>query len=347
MTPIRSILVATDFSVDGNNAVRRAALLAQKHEASLSMLHVVNSQGCRSLREWFSPSIDIDLKSAQARATLRRLAAEVIGKYDVAANIEVRVGDDLEEMLRASEGTDLVVLGKRGNNAIKSLLVGQTADRLLRTCRCRVLIVKQSADGPYRRVLVPVDFTPGSDEAVRTADALAPGAGIQVFHAISSTREAVLREADVPAAVIRESRAREEAGVIARMRRSVARLGLDSRRMSFALGRGAAARSVLHKAQTLSADLIVAGKQGRSTIAAFLLGSVSSRLLAGSSCDMLIVPRPVNKAVPNRALALRSSGHVAPVDAARLARGTAALAAAMTNAQASAPATRVLDRETA
>jgi nucleotide-binding universal stress UspA family protein len=344
MTPIRSILVATDFSVDGNNAVRRAALLAQKHDARLSLLHVVNPAGNKPLREWFSRSIDIDLKSAQARATLRRLVAEIVGKYDVVANIEVRVGDVLEEMLRASEQADLVVLGKRGNHTIKSLVIGETADRLLRTCRSRVLIVKQSADGPYRRVLVPVDFTSASDAAVHAASALAPGAGIQVFHAISSTREAVLREADVPESVIRESRAREEAGVIARMRRSVAKLGLDSRRMSFALGRGPAARSALYKAQTLSADLIVAGKQGRSTIAAFLLGSVSSHLLAGSICDMLIIPRPVSKPLPNPALEVHSSGHVAAIDTASLARGAAAWATAMTNAQVPAAPSHALER---
>lgn len=304
MAPFRSILVATDFSVDGNNAVRRAALLAQQHDARLSMLHVVKTAGNKPLREWFSPSIDIELKSAQARATLRRFAAEIAGRHDVVTNIELRVGDALEEVLRASERADLVVLGQRGNNPFRDLVIGKTADRLLRACRCPVLIVKQSADDPYRRVLVPVDFTPCSDAAVRAAAFLAPDTGIQVFHAIGPARDARLRAADVPEPIIRESRAKEEAGLIARMRRSVARLGLDSRRMSFALGRGPAARSALHKAQTLGADLIVAGKQGRSTMAAFLLGSVSKRLLAGSSCDMLVIPRPVCERLPPPAAAL-------------------------------------------
>ncbi len=299
MTQFRSILVATDFSVDGNNAVRRAALLAREHGARLSLLHVVKPAGCKPLREWFSPSIDIDLKSAQAQTTLHRFAAEIAGRHDVVANIELRVGDALEAMLRASERADLVVLGQRGSNPFKDLVIGTTVDRLLRTCRRPVLIVKQAADGPYRRVLVPVDFTPSSDAAVGAAALLAPDAGIHVFHALRSTREAVLREADVPEAVIRASRAREEAGVVARMRRSVAGLGLDSRQMSFTLGHGSAARSALH-AQTLSADLIVAGKQGRSTLAPFLPGSDSNRLLAAARCDMLVVPRPASEPAPVR-----------------------------------------------
>lgn len=330
MTSFRSILVATDFSVDGNHAVRRAALLAQDCGASLSIVHVVKAAGCKPLRDWFSPSIDIDLKTAQARSTLRRFAAEIAGRHDVAASFEVLVGDPLDELLNASQRVDLVVLGQQGNNRLKALLIGRTADRLLRMCRRPVLVVKKAVEQPYRRVLVPIDFTPSSDAAIRAAALMAPGIGMHVFHAVESPREAVLREADVPEHVIRESRAREHAGVSARMRRSVARLGLDSRQVGFALSRGPAVRSTLMHAQALGADLIVAGKHGRSTVAGFLLGGVSSRLLAGSSCDMLIVPRPVSEPVKSRALALvRPSGHDAAIDTVSLARGAAALAGAL------------------
>lgn len=38
--PFTSILAATDFSIDGNNAVRRAALLAHEHGARLTLVHV-------------------------------------------------------------------------------------------------------------------------------------------------------------------------------------------------------------------------------------------------------------------------------------------------------------------
>ena len=77
MTRFTSILAATDFSVDGNNAVRRAALLAHQHGARLHILHVLRPEGCKPLREWFSPTLDIDLKAAQARAALRRVAERV------------------------------------------------------------------------------------------------------------------------------------------------------------------------------------------------------------------------------------------------------------------------------
>lgn len=335
MNSLRSILAATDFSADGNNAVHRAALLARQHNARLNILHVVTSAGSNHWRGWFRWSIDIDLEAAQARATLRRFAAQITNRHDVVPKVEVRVGDSDAELLRASESVDLLVLGQRGNNPFKDLVIGKTAHRLLRTCSTPVLVVKQAANGPYRRVLVPVDFTPSSNAAIRSAASLAAGVGIQFFHALSPAREAVLREADVPAAVIRESTAREEAGARARMRRSVARLGLDSRSMSFALGRGPAVHSTLLLAQTLDADLIVAGKQRRSKVAGFILGSVGSRLLAASRCDTMIVPHPLCEPQSSSA-----AGQNVVIDTARLGRGTAALDGALTSAQAPAATTQ-------
>jgi nucleotide-binding universal stress UspA family protein len=298
MIPFTSILVATDFSVDGNNAVRRAALLAHEHGTRLHILHVLNAAGCKPLRDWFSPTIDIDLKAAQARAALRRCAVEIAGAYDVSATVEVAVGDPFETLMQASEQAALVVLGQRGHNRLESLLIGRTADRMLRTCRRPVLVVKTAVERPYASVLLPVDFTSSSDAAVRFAALFVRDARVHVFHAADTHREAMLRRSDVDESVIRELRVRAEAVASARMRRKAAAFGLDGRRTSVAVGRGPAVQETLRHAAALGADLIVAGKQGRSTLGRFLLGSVSSRVLSSAGCDVLIVPRPREAASP-------------------------------------------------
>lgn len=292
MTSFESLLVATDFSVDGNNAVRRAALLAHEHGTRLHILHVVKAAGCRLLRDWYSPTLDLDLRTAQARGALQRVAVEITAAYDVVPTIEVLVGDPLETLLRASERADLVVMGRCGRSRLGRLLVGRTTERLLRTCRRPVLVVRRPVEQSYRQLLVPIDFTASSDAAIRVAAHMRQEARMQVFHAINSRRDAVLRDADVPERIIRETRLLEEAGTNARMRRQVAGLGLDCSPMNFALAYGSAVESTLRHARQLGADLIVAGKQGRSTVGGFLLGSVSSGVLAESACDMLIVPRP-------------------------------------------------------
>ena len=292
MTAFTSILVATDFSLDGNNAVRRAALLAHEHGARLKLLHVLDASGCPPLRDWFSPSIDIDLKAAQAQESLRRFAVEIAGRYDVAATAEVTVGEPLDTLLQASARADLLVVGRRGHGRLTSLWLGRTADRLLRTSRRPVLVVRTPLQGSYRRVLVPVDFTATADAVLPLAARLARHGHLQVFHAIDAHLDALLRGTDLPEPVVREARLRQEAGAVARLRRQAARLGLDSTRTGFAVTHGHPVWTTLNHARAFSADLIVAGKQGRSTLGEFLLGSVSRRILAESRCDMLIVPRP-------------------------------------------------------
>jgi len=331
MTSFNSILAATDLSVDGNHAVRRAALLAHELGARLRILHVLNAPRCRPLRDWFSPTSAFDAKAAQARDALQRLAVEISGACDVPASVEVAVGGPFETLMRASAHVDLVVLGRRGHGGLKGLLMGGIVNRMLRTCRRPVLVVKTPVPGPYRRVLVPIDFTAPSDAAIRVAGRMRREPGVHVFHAIDSEREAVLRDADVPEHVIRETRLMEEGAINARMRRTVARLGLDSTRMHYALAYGPPVRSTLRHARRLGADLIVAAKQGRSTLVGFLLGSVSSRVLCEASCDVLIVPRPRESSPP------LAADTVAPRlnperyrDNAALARSAAAHAGALT-----------------
>lgn len=298
MNAITSILAATDFSLDGNNAVRRAARLACEHSARLHVLHVLKPDGCKPLREWFSPTIDLDLKGAQARAALRRVAIEILGAHDIAASVEVVVGDPFTTLLRTAEGFSLVVLGRRGHSRLDTLLIGRTADRMIRTCRPPVLVVRKGVQAPYRQLLMPVDFAAGSDAVWWSAALLAGDAPVQVFHASDGYRELQLRRAAVDEALIHGLREKEAAAACARMRRVAARLGLDRTQWSFSAGPGPAAPAALERARMLGADLIVAGKQGRCTLGEFLLGSVSGSVLAGADCDVLIVPRPRGAPAP-------------------------------------------------
>lgn len=291
MAPIKSILVATDFSPHGNNALRRAAVLAEQHAARLTMLHVVDPAGSRALRSWFSSTIDVELKTVQTRATLRRFAKEIIGRHGVAPKFDVLAGNAFEEILSRSMRADLVVVGQRGTAAsLKDLVVGSTTERLLRLSRKPVLVVKRGGDAPYRQVLVPIDLTHRSEAVLAAAAGLARNAALHVFHARPLRDEYDMQMADVPSAVIGEYREIRRGESRARMREMIARVGIRGGRAFVSAAEGTPSPLTLAQEKSLDADLIVAGKQGRSAMADFLLGSVSRRLLAGSSCDVLIVP---------------------------------------------------------
>jgi nucleotide-binding universal stress UspA family protein len=289
MFRIRTLLAATDFSPSASHAVQRAALIAREHGASLNLVHVVETGGLHAL---LPGSADTTRKTELARETLRRLAADTAQARGVTVRDDLRVGEAFDELLRAAAEVDLVVLAHRGKSRLKHLLIGRTASRFLRCSPKPVLAVKRPPDGPYRRVLVPFDFAACAQAAVQTAVPLAAGGELHVFHALRAPRAGLLRKGERADAQRRQAQAREEAGMTARIQRSLARLGLDSRRVGVSLGRGGPAASALREADTLGADLLVAGKQGHETMARFLLGTVSSQLLTGSACDTLIVPQP-------------------------------------------------------
>ena len=324
MTPFKFILAATDFSVPADNAVRRAARVAKQHGARLCIVHVIAAARRVPFRAWLSPAIGRDLKVADAHDRLQRLAGDLTNRYDVTVDLEVRAGDVVEELHRASARVDLLVMAQRRRSALAEMVLGSTAQRLVECTRRPVLVVKQAATGAYRRALVPIDFTPASDAAALVAAALAPDIDLQIFHAMDSTGETVMRDVDVSESVIRAYRLREEAALLARMASSMTRLGLDSGKLHFALGRGSPVAATLRQVQSQNADVLVATKQRRGRIATSVLGHINS-LLARARCDMLIVSGWVRD--PRQSLAaaaLRPVARVAGIDHARAGHAPAA-----------------------
>jgi nucleotide-binding universal stress UspA family protein len=290
MTLFKSILVATDFSDHAQHAVRTAARLAEHNGSRLVLLHVVSPAGFKPLRRWFTPSLDVDLRTAQARTTLRRFATEITGRHGVPVRHRVVLGDAFHEILQASAAADLLVIGGRGTSRLKDLVIGSSADRLARQSRCPVLVVKQASDA-YRRVLVPVDFSLHSHASLEAAAAVAPHADIHVLHVLGPGQQLEMQLAGVPQSVMSEQRELQQAAARGRIDELVSAVGMAGRRVMARLRDGNAWCAVLDDERALGADLIVAGKQGSCTIADFVLGSVARRLVSGSRSDILIVPR--------------------------------------------------------
>ena len=80
MTPIRTILAATDLSPLARHAVVRAALVAAEHGARLSLQHVVNVGALDALRHLIDAgSVDLQQKLLdEMRDEVAALAAELL-----------------------------------------------------------------------------------------------------------------------------------------------------------------------------------------------------------------------------------------------------------------------------
>lgn len=295
MNPLRTLLAATDLSALARHAVMRAALIAAESGGQLSLQHVVSVGALDALRHL----LDAGTAGMQqqlleeVRGEVQALAAEVAAHHGVAAAVRVDVGAVLAEIASHADAidADLLVLGARGAGFMRELLIGSTTERALRKISRPLLVVKQMAHEPYRRVLVPVDFSVRSRDALRVAQRVAPAAEIVLLHAFEVPFEGKLRFAGVEEPVLSALRvnARREAG--AQMNALVAQAALDPTRVRRIVLHGEASTQILEQEQAQDCDLIVIGKRGQGVFEEMLLGSVTRHVLARSAADVLVADR--------------------------------------------------------
>jgi nucleotide-binding universal stress UspA family protein len=291
MSTIRSVLAASDFSVDAAGAAHRAALLAGEHGATLQLLHVVGSDLLSELRERLRISDDVQqLLLADARRSLDALANDVQRAAHTTPERFVRTGDVLEEILAAADHADVLVLGAHGMRPVRDLLIGTTAERLLRKSRRPMLVSKQEPSTSYRRVLVPVDFSTHSIATLRFAHQVAPNAALLVFHAYECPYETKLRQANVSDRIIKQFHIDSRDRALSNMENLRDKAAAPVARTAFSVDCGVAKTSIAAKAADYGADLIVLGKHGLSFVDELFLGGVTRHTLARATCDVAVVP---------------------------------------------------------
>jgi nucleotide-binding universal stress UspA family protein len=201
MKPLARILAATDLSAPARQAVARAFRVAAETGAELTVLHVLSQGALEQLRRLLgSASATVEQRLMdEARQRLALLTAELGPQHGISAAIALASGRVLSAILDQADArdADLVVVGARGEDYLGRLLIGTTSERLLRRSLRPMLVVKQFPHEAYRRVLVPVDFSPWSRQAIRLARAIAPGAELILLHAFEAPFESKLRYAGV------------------------------------------------------------------------------------------------------------------------------------------------------
>ncbi|MGD8429338.1 MAG: universal stress protein [Ectothiorhodospiraceae bacterium] len=142
MEAYRHILIAVDFQPDSDRVAQRALGLAEKYEARLSLLHVVENMPVEPGNELMIPpatSVESELLE-NAERRLRELA-DRLGVPR--AQHTVAVGHTKYEILdfAREQEVDLIVVGSHGRHGL-ALLLGSTANAVLHGAPCDVLAVR-------------------------------------------------------------------------------------------------------------------------------------------------------------------------------------------------------------
>ena len=290
MKPIVHILAATDLSAPARHAVERGFHVATATGASYSVLHALELDAMDAMREWLGENLDSVKRQLedQARETLsQQLHAS---SRSVAVEAMVVSGVPLATIIERADAlnTDLLVLGAHGGDFLRHLALGSMASRLLRkTLHHPVLVVKQAPHEDYRRLLIPVDFSPLSVHAIRFARKLAPTADIVLLHAFEAPFEGKLAYAGVGDEVMQRYRVGAREDAMRRMRHLAQEAGLEIGDYAPLVVHGDPSQQIVEQEQ--DCDLIVMGKQGMSLTEALLLGSVTKHVLAESQGDVLVI----------------------------------------------------------
>lgn len=270
-------------------------MLARDQKARYVVTHALGSNVFEALRNITKTHLDTDELAQkiihQAEAQLREVIAECSHHEDVDVEITIEADSPSSAIPERAKQlkADLLIVGAHGSGFIQRVLIGSTATRLLRKAHCPVLVVKQLAHRTYRRVLVAVDFSEISRSNIALVQKIAPDAHLILAHAYEVPFEGKMQMAGVSEDTIMGYREEAKVHAVSQLNTLANQCNLIEEQYTAVVSHGQAARHILQLEQKYSCDLVVMGKHGTSVTAELLLGSVTKRVLADSSSDVLVV----------------------------------------------------------
>jgi len=296
-TPI--VLIATSLTQASDQVVRNGVRIARAAGARIHLVHAYDLTMLYSGAAMGGGVYLPELIEAESAGQLRRLQDQAwrLGiEREELAGLSALAGAPHRVLVEAAAagGASLIVMGAAESWGSLSKLLGSTADRVVRAATCPVLALRGELALPPRRVLIAVDQSPESGEALlrglRVLAALGGGPGGRPRTAIEAlyVAETPLLEAVLPTVDPRQV----EADAARDLERFVAaHLPEPGWRVSARVRcAGAADREILGRCAEAVPDLVVLGTHGRSGFERFLIGSVAESVMRHALCSVLIIP---------------------------------------------------------
>jgi len=277
----KNILFLTDFSEASRTAMEYAAVLAKHHDATFYAAHVQTPTpppylDGQALVDYF------DATREQKREQMNKLIAPLHVKSEILLSeglVEYAI-----ERWTVTHGIDLIVIGTHGWRGLQRILLGSTAELILRSAICPVLTVGPHVSMAERqpdyvdRILFATDLTPQSEYAITYALSLAHErcAHLTLLHVIDP-------HSQVP------DRRRVTEFCEAKLRRLApadAKLWCDPQ---FVVIEGDPAQEILNFAEADNTDLIVLGLPQDKVFSTHFRTGVTYSVVSGASCPVLTV----------------------------------------------------------
>lgn len=302
-TPIERILLATDGSMSARPAEELAETLAKAFEATLALVRVLEFEPWRDL-EYQVNQLYLNDRRREIREQLGA-AVDAFRARGVSVEQYDPVGVPSQEIIELASRlqSDLVVLGTHGRSGLDHVLIGSTAERVVRGAPCPVATIKAAATsgqaagspvgggsgGTLGRLLVPVDFSDCSQEALEYAVRLGErfGSTLTLLHVVEPVAyglDFTLSHA-LTGAALRNQIERAIDDLIG----AFSRKGLRADRQ---IVPGLPADVITRVAEVQGSEAIVMGTHGRRGWSHVRFGSVAESVVRQARCPVFTIRSP-------------------------------------------------------
>jgi len=159
---MKNILVPIDFSDASSNAFKYAiALGKQLKPESIKLTHVFLPE-TTSEADFIPPIAEIMKSREEMMQGFYDEVRKTHAPFPCQITTEVRVGFPADELARASEDFDLIVMGKTGQSNLLDRIFGSISSSVAQRAYCPVLLVPADASFlPYEHIVYASYYQPG------------------------------------------------------------------------------------------------------------------------------------------------------------------------------------------
>lgn len=283
------ILTATDMSDWAKHAeAKGAALTKLVGNAEMLLVHVQEQRGGAFSMDSANAILDKELYRREANKTLEETASQLSEQEGITVTPFIRTGKVVDEIkaLIKENNVSLLVIGAHGQGYHFMPIVGNIPAKLLQGSECPTLIIRQEETKPYKKVLIPVDFSEVSLNQVKQALPFIPDDAEITLMGISEASDAKFYSSVKPE-ILEEFRNKAKAEVEEKIDSLINKIG-SSRQFKKYIEIGIPHRIILSYVKNNGIDLLVLGKHHRLRLEDYLIGSTIHYAINEAECDVLI-----------------------------------------------------------
>ncbi len=286
------VLAATDMSDWAKFAEYRGAEFTKRlKNAEMLLVNVQEQSGIDFYAMLMASQVlTQDLIRKEAEKTLEETARRLSAEEGITVTPIIRTGkvpNEIQALLEEKKAS-LLVIGAHGQGYHFMPIIGNIPVKLIQGSPCPVLIIRQEELRPYKRVLIPIDFSEVSvNQVMQSLPFIPEDAEIILMNVCESPYASRLRYANITVEILEEYRKKVKDEAREKINQLIEALN-SPRKLTPHVEIGIPHQVILEYIKTADIDLLILGKHARNRLEEYLVGSTVHYAINEAECDVLI-----------------------------------------------------------